>query len=132
MRWGLRAEACVLAVLTRAALRVLPVPRVAWLLGSLPRTRRPRGSTDRVGACLDAAAFGADRAAHPTCLFRSLVAFALLTRRHHDVVFQIGASRADGFAAHAWVSIGQTVLDGPSSAEHTALWQYRAHAAARA
>lgn len=132
MRWGLRAEACVLAVLTRAALRVQPVPRVAWLLGWLPRTRRSRASSDSVNACLAAAGFGAARAAHPTCLFRSLVAFALLTRRHHDALLQLGASRTGGFAAHAWVSIGQTVLDGPSSAEHTALWRYRARAAARA
>ena len=132
MRWGLRAEACVLAVLTRAALRVLPVPRVAWLLGSLPRTRRPRGSTDRVNACLAAAGFGAALAAHPTCLFRSLVAFALLTRRHHDAVIHVGASRAGGFAAHAWVSIGQRVLEGPSAGAHTALWGYRVRAAARA
>lgn len=132
MRWGLRAEACVLAGLTRAALRVQPVPRVAWLLGSIPRTRRSRVSTDRVETCLAAADFGAARAAHQTCLFRSLVAFALLTRRHHDAVIHVGASRAGGFAAHAWVSIGTRVLEGPSAGAHTALWRYRAAAAARA
>lgn len=119
LRLGLRLEACAIAVLARAAVRCLPLPRAVRLLGAIPARRRAGDPTD---ACLAAASDAAERMAHPTCLYRALIAFALLTRRRRDAGFHLGASRQQGFSAHAWVSAGGIRLDMPGGGEYVPLW----------
>jgi hypothetical protein len=118
----LRAEAHAIAGLIRVAVRILPLPRIAALLAHLPRTRRTVSSP---GECASAAADGARRVTHPTCLYTALTAFALLARRGHAPSLVIGAARVDGFDAHAWVIVGGApVMAGRR--DYTPLWSYAA------
>ncbi len=121
VRPGLRAEAFLLAAVARAGVRCFSVPRVARGLGALPRRR----CRDAVEDCVAAANSGAARAAHPTCLFRSLVAFALLARRGHDAAIHLGAIREDGLSAHAWVTIAGDPVELLKGPAYVSLWHYR-------
>ena len=121
-RW-LHAEALLLAAAARAGVRCFSVRRVALGLGALPR--RGGACHDAVEDCMAAAAFGAARAAHATCLFRSLVAFALLARRGHDAAVHLGAIREGGLSAHAWVTIGGDPVEPPGTPAYVSLWHYR-------
>lgn len=116
-RLALRAEAHAVAVLIRLALRLLPLPRIAALLARLPRTRRDASASD----CVSAAAVAARNAAHPTCLYVSLTAFALLARRAYAPRFVIGAAHDPEFDAHAWVTIGGVPVI-PCVREYVPLW----------
>ena len=121
MRLTVRAEAHAIAAITRIGLRVLPVPRLASLLAHLPHAR-PTGDT--IDECASAAADAAARSAHPTCLFTSLITFAMLARRGYGPRLVIGASRDDGFDAHAWVTVGESPL-GTLEREYVPLWSCR-------
>jgi hypothetical protein len=114
----LRAEAHAVAVAIRVALRMLPFARVVALLARLPREYGRSAGTD---ACLAASVEASGRAAHPTCLFTALTAFALLARRGYGPRLVIGAARERGFDAHAWVTVdGAAVL--PCDREYVPLW----------
>jgi hypothetical protein len=118
----LRAEANAIAAVLRLALRVLPLPQIVALLARMP------GSRDRISTAADCACAAVDaahRAAHPTCLFASLTAFALLARRGFGPRFVIGAARDRGFDAHAWVTVAAVPLT-LSAREYTPLWSYSA------
>lgn len=105
------AEACVVAVVVRIALPVLPLDRVLSLLAS---GRRGAAESLDVAGCLAAAATAARRVAHPTCLYESLIAFSMLARRGAPVVFHLGVSSGVPFEAHAWISVaGQIAGDAP-------------------
>ena len=118
MRATTRAEAHAIAALMRVALRVLPLPRIVTLLARLPRAQQCR---DGIAECELAATEAARRAAHPTCLFTALVAFALLVRRGYLPCFMVGVSRDHGFDAHAWVTVDGVALI-PSVGEYAPLW----------
>lgn len=105
-RLRLRAEAHALAAAIRVALRLLPLPRLVVCLARLPRVRRAAAPA----ACASAAAEAARRAAHSTCLFTALIAFALLARRGYAPQLVIGAARDGGFDAHAWVTVAGTAV----------------------
>lgn len=118
---GLRVEAVLVTCLVRAGLRLTTVPRLVRLLARLPATR-PANVPD---ACVDAARRAVRQAAHPTCLYTSLVAFGLLARRGYDVTFHLGVARAPSFEAHAWLSLPARVLDERPEA-FAPIWDYRA------
>ncbi len=124
VRPGLRAEAFLLAAVVRAGVRCFSVPQVARGLAALPRCRR-RGH-DGVEECMAAAASGAARGAHSTCLFRSLVAFALLARRRHDAAIHLGANREGGPSFHAWITIACSVVEPQDDSRYVSLWHHRA------
>lgn len=133
LRLRLRAEACLLAAIARAAVRWLPLPRAVRLLGALPGVNgAPDPLDDTPDDCLAAASEGAARCAHSTCLYRALVTYALLRRRRHDAVFHLDVSRQDGFSAHAWVSAGGVRLDPPEGGVYGPLWRSRTTPDARA
>jgi hypothetical protein len=116
----LRAEAHAIAAALRVALRLLPLPRIVALLARIPPSR------DRISTtadCARAAAHAVHAAAHPTCLFTSLTAFALLARRGYAPRFVIGAARDCGFDAHAWVTVGDAPVI-PGAREYLPLWSY--------
>jgi hypothetical protein len=115
----LLAEACLVAACIRVGLRIVPVRTLITFLDVLPPSDA-RGS-DELDACRRAASIAAARIAHPTCLFRSLVGFGLLARRGYPVAFQIGATTADGFAAHAWLTLAGQPLDADAS-EYMSVW----------
>ena len=118
----MRTEALAIAGLVRVAMRILPLPRIAVLLAHLPRTRRTLGSPSE---CASAAADAAGRAAHPTCLYTTLTAFALLARRGYAPSLVIGAARDRGFEAHAWLIVGGAPMM-PGRCDYTPLWNYAA------
>jgi hypothetical protein len=114
-----------MAAAIRIALRLLPLSRVVALLARLPRAYRWTAGT---AACMAASVEAAGRAAHPTCLFTSLTAFALLARRGHGPQLVIGAARDGGFSAHAWVTVdGAAVI--PCDREYVPLWSCGASSA---
>jgi len=119
-RLAIRAEAHAIAVAVRIAVRLLPLPRIVALLAQLPRAHRSVSTTDE---CASAAADAARRAAHPTCLFTALTAFALLARRGHAPRFVVGAAHDGGFDAHAWVTVGGAPMI-PCTREYVPLWTY--------
>jgi hypothetical protein len=120
-------EAVALAICARLALRFLAVDSVARLLGRMPGRRRP--GLRAIDECMEAASVAASRAAHPTCLYRSLIALGLLARRGHAVAIHIGASREGGFSAHAWVTVGGVPVDAPQPRVYVALWRHAAGSA---
>jgi hypothetical protein len=122
MRLAIHAEAHAIAGVIRVALRILPLPRVALLLANLPRARRP---VSTAGECVSAAADAVRRAAHPTCLYTALTAFALLARRGYAPRLVIGAARDGGFGAHAWVIVGGAPVI-PCTRDYAPLWSYGA------
>ena len=122
-------EACALAAAVRVGLRLVSLPRLAALLGRLPRTNQ--GNPEYAGTCLAAASAAAARVAHPTCLFRSLIAFGLLARRGRDVEIHVGASREYGFNAHAWLTLEGMRIDPLDPAHHAGMWSHPARARAR-
>lgn len=123
MRAALRIEAHAIACAVRVAVRVLPLSRVVAMLSKIPRTgEASRSSTDE---CARAAVDAARRAAHPTCLYDALTAFALLVRHGHAARLVIGAAHAAGFAAHAWVTVDGMPVQ-PSAREYVPLWSYGA------
>ncbi len=120
------AEALAIAAAVRVALRLMPISRVAASLDRYSRLRTRDAAS--AGDCLRVAAAAAARVAHPTCLYRSLVAYALLARRGHAAALHLGVSRNDGFAAHAWISVAGRSCDPDASRSHVTLWS---HSAAR-
>ena len=122
VRPALRVEAFLLAAIARAALRRFSLPAVARGFGALPRSRR--GCPESVDECMAAAALGAARAAHSTCLFRSLVAFALLARRGHAAAVHLGAHREGGLSAHAWVTIDGVAVEPQGASTYVSLWRH--------
>ncbi len=116
---AIRAEAHAIAAVIRLALRLLPLPRIVALLARLPRAHSCVSTTE----CVSAAADAASHAAHPTCFFTALTAFALLARRGHAPRFLIGAAHDPGFDAHAWVTVrGVPVI--PCTRDYVPLWTY--------
>lgn len=111
----------MIAAAVRVALRVLPVRRTVFLLERLPGRPAPESDAD---ACWTAACQAAARIAHPTCLYRSLVAFALLARRGRRVALHIGAHRGPHVAAHAWVTIDGRALGGDGAERYRVLWRH--------
>lgn len=109
---GAFAEALILLVLVRLALRTVRYTRVTKLLHTyIPVSSRP-GST--VTATTWAAGAAARRIGGATCLAQALVAHTMLRRRGHDALLRIGVRR-DGdacFEAHAWVECNGTVVIG--------------------
>ena len=105
----LRALAWLL--ITAIALRAAPYDRLArrWLLA-----RRP---TRRDDARARAIARATHRAARllwprPSCLTRALACARLLARHGLDARVTIGVAPGSAFAAHAWLTHGDTVLAG--------------------
>ncbi len=119
--FALRLEAYVLAVLVRIILRTTSLKRAGALLARVPRRRA--GGADTAATCLGAASEAAARVAHPTCLFESLVAFALLARRGYDVVLHVGARREAGLEAHAWVTIAGRPCQPEALLGYTEFWR---------
>jgi hypothetical protein len=120
-RRGLTVEAVVVACLVRAGLRLVALPRLVRMLGRLPAARR----ADTTEACEAAARAAVARVAHPTCLFATVVTFALLARRGFNVTFHLGAARAPSFSAHAWLTLPTHTLGERPAPTFTPLWRYR-------
>lgn len=120
-RLSTRVEAHALAAAVRVAVRWFPLRRVASALGAAPRTRGV--SPESVAGCLDAASTAAARLAHPTCLYESLVAFGLLSRRGYAVRLYIGAKRSPDLESHAWVTVDGRPCDPDATTGFTAIWQ---------
>ena len=106
-------EACVAAAVTRLALRLFTVPITVRIVRIAVPGPLARASAD---ACHRAAEVAASRVGHPTCLYRAIVAYALLHRRFERVEFHLGAQTRDGFVAHAWTTIGGRVTDAEAAA----------------
>lgn len=113
-------EACALAAVVRVAVRFVPLTRIAAALGRF----RLQAEAASIDSCLAAASLAAARVAHPTCLYRSLVAFGLLVRRSHAAAFHLGASLEDGFAAHAWVTVNGRACEPLSVLQYAPLWRH--------
>lgn len=118
---ALRVEAHVVAVLARVAVRTVSLKTAGAFLAHLPHQRRGTARAP-VASCLAAAHEAAAHAAHPTCLFESLVAFTLLARRGHAVELHVGARRSPDLEAHAWVSLDGEPCDAGAAEGYTELW----------
>lgn len=113
------AQALCGIILTRVALRLLPLRKAHYLVNRCLRTAPPvkaarRASADQ--AIWAAVSAGRHSPLGTTCLATALVAQAMLRRNGHDAHLRIGVRR-DGngtFAAHAWLEReDRVVLGGP-------------------
>jgi hypothetical protein len=106
--------------------------RIAVSVVSLPRLRRnpplaarPGADPARIAWALGVVSRFVPR---PTCLVRALAAHRLLAKHGHASDLRIGVAKsgAAGFAAHAWVECGGTVLVGQTDSEYSLLVDWSA------
>jgi hypothetical protein len=108
------------AVLTRAALRVLPLPRVLRLVRHCFRAASPLPPARQASAgqaIWAALAAGRWSPLGTTCLTTALVAQALLQRHGCQAKLRIGVRRdlSGAFTAHAWLEReGIVIVGGPA------------------
>jgi hypothetical protein len=109
-------------VRARIAVSVLPLPR---LRRTPPCAARPGADPARIAWALTVASRFVPRA---TCLVRALAAHRLLAKHGHASGLRIGVAKsgAAGFAAHAWVEYGGTVLVGHTDSEYSVLLDWSA------
>ena len=116
----LAAEAAVLLTVSTLAVKLLPAPRVTRLLGqtsgegasdqtaeSAKRARRVGWTVERVAGVLPW---------HPVCLPQAVAARWMLRRRGIACVSHLGITNARPLTAHAWVTVGDVVVQGGSVA----------------
>lgn len=117
--WRLLLAAALLFSLTGIGLRLLGFQRSQRWLGRWvrrrahqePLTQTERGEAARVARIVAIAARHGPVPA--SCLRQALVLWLLLGRRGIPGRLRIGATREEtGFAAHAWVELGEQVLIG--------------------
>jgi hypothetical protein len=127
-------EAMAVLVLARAAVRTIPLRRLAWLTGPVSQGDASHQSTERSGdprVRLVAASLrrGAARLPwHSGCLVRALAGGAMLRRRRIASTLVVGVARdAAGLRAHAWlVADGGTVCGGREAVDFRPIAAFRA------
>jgi len=118
--WVLFIHALYGAVVTRAALRLLPLPRVLRLVRRCFRAEFPLPPARQASAGQAVwAALAAGRCSPlgTTCLTTALVAQALLQRHGYQAKLRIGVRRDlnGAFTAHAWLEReGEVIVGGPA------------------
>ena len=118
--WLLFIHALSGAVLARAALGVLPLPRVRRLVRRYFRAASPLPPARQASveqAVWAALAGGRWSPVGTTCLSTALLAQALLQRHGYQAKLRIGARREPNgaFAAHAWLEReGIVIVGGPA------------------
>ena len=122
--WILIVQSAAWFAVVEAGLRLLPLRTLARILQG--RRRAPRASGRRVSA--EHASRCVDRAARldpfrATCLKKSLVLYALLSRRGLEVELFIGAAKTGGkLDAHAWLQHqGRVITGGPATGRYAPL-----------
>lgn len=118
---ALSLEAHAVALFVRILVRTSSLKRAAGVLAGVPRRRAV--SADTAASCVAAARQATARVAHPTCLYQSLVAFALLARRGYAVTLHVGARRRQWLEAHAWLTIDGHPYEPETTASYTELWR---------
>lgn len=126
-RWLLLLEAACCAVLVRVLLRLVSLRGALRVVRVAPF---PFVASASVAECAAAAAVACGRFAHATCLYRALVAFALLSRREHTTCFHLGTARSGDLAAHAWVSANGHTTDAEAG-HYALLWTAAARIVSR-
>jgi hypothetical protein len=110
------------------------------------RLMRLIGAVDRAGAALDnVRAPASDRAAavrarrvggiverlaqvlpwHPVCLPQAIAVRAMLRRRGIDSTLHLGIASLEPLSAHAWVTVGEAVVQGGSIRSVTKVARFR-------
>ncbi len=106
-------------MLTAASLRVLlhPQSRTASLLGDARRSRStvsvpvvPSDEILRIGRAVERVA--AVLPWHPVCLPRAVAVASMLRRRGVDCRAHLGVTSTSPPEAHAWVTVGDVVVQG--------------------
>jgi hypothetical protein len=129
-RWFGVIRLAVLALLIEAGLRVVPLPRLAQLLGvplALKKTREPVSSPRQLrltrieGELLDSAwRILRHQPFNGTCLRRALIGGHIL--RRYDPRLLIGVTKRSGqVKAHAWVEIRGISLDPDAGLDYAIL-----------
>jgi hypothetical protein len=116
----LLAEAVLALSAARAAVALLPFRRTAWLvrLREGPSLAEPSTSqfeqASIVGWAIRAAATRLPW--QSTCLIEAIAAGAMLRRAGIPVTLHLGVAKdessREGFAAHAWLSVGEAIIVG--------------------
>lgn len=120
---GMVLESACGLVATRASLRVAGFRRwkaaIEWLTPGIPNGSAPVGQPE-IEFARAFARWQAAAARHlpiaTNCLDRSLTLWWLLRRRGIAADLRIGGRKENGlFEAHAWIELGEVVLDDPAS-----------------
>lgn len=120
---GVVLEAACGLVATRASLRTIGFRRwkaaIEWLTPGIPNGSAPVGQAE-IEFAHAIARWQAAAARHlpntTNCLDRSLTLWWLLQRRGIAAKLRIGGRKENGqFEAHAWIELGDVVLDDPAS-----------------
>ncbi len=131
-KWWLMMEAAFLLAAARAALLLVPFPRIGRYLGSMHKPSPPKADGDtnsalaarvrRIGGSVNAVA---DRfPAEMVCLPRALAAWQMLHRRgiasrlHFGTPLQPDPKRGPGLQTHAWLTSSGVRVTGFPVADH--------------
>lgn len=123
--WMLIVQSAGWLAVVELGLRLMPLRALVGILQGRPRERAASGSgvsAEHASRCVDLAArldpFSA------TCLKKSLVLYAMLSRRGLAVELFIGAAKTGGkLDAHAWLECqGRVVTGGPPAERYAPLW----------
>jgi hypothetical protein len=102
-------------VIVPAALRVLSLRATLALCDAWPRSPGISAGADALARRVDRWMAHGRALWRPTCLTRTLVLYTLLRQHGHVPRLHIGTGgSAQQFRAHAWVSLGGTVVAEPS------------------
>lgn len=113
--WRLLVAAALLLPLTEMGLRLFGFGRLRVLLGRWVQEGQAFDPADLDQARTAARMVGIAARHGPfraSCLRQALVLWFLLGRRGIPARLRIGATKDEGFAAHAWVELGEWVLIG--------------------
>lgn len=116
MRAGLAAEAAVAVVIADVAVHLLPSGRTSRLLGNLESPPRDVPDPDaelqarRIGRAVEGVAGRLPW--HPVCLPQAIATRWLLKRRGIPCSSHLGVTGRAPLAAHAWVTVGDHVVQG--------------------
>jgi hypothetical protein len=122
--WLLILQSAAWFAAVELGLRLLPLRTLVRILQG--RRRRTAGRlhirVERASRCVDLAARLCPFPA--TCLRKSLVLYALLSRGGLEVELFIGATNKDGkLDAHAWLEYeGRAITGGPPTERYAPLW----------
>jgi Transglutaminase-like superfamily len=126
----LGAEAAIVLTCASVAVRVLGPTRTTRLLG---RAARPSSSSEAgapPGARVRRLGRAVERVArllpwHPKCLPQAIATKAMLRRRGIACYSHLGVIYSDPVTAHAWITVGGTVVQGAPVGHVTELALFR-------
>jgi hypothetical protein len=123
--WLLLAEAGLMLVIARGALRLLPTMRIVnWVRRPIPNEIVSLPSQEIKPLCWAVAAFSQNAPIRLVCFPQAIALHAMLRRRHaaSEILYGVARTQEGKLLAHAWLRCADRIwLGGEVSSEFTVL-----------